>query len=106
MPPTPTVADAAQSRVREKKGRGLLFASLSAGRMFQQRSTKMTARIQRAIRRIATWLTLNRYESSARNGTRKWPKTSTIPIHHQSPYSRILYQKVSSGTLAFQMRKY
>ena len=37
---------------------------------------------------------------------KKWPKMMIRPIHHHVPCSRMTYQKVSSGMLAFQMMKY
>ena len=37
---------------------------------------------------------------------KKWPKMMIMPTQNQVPFSRMTYQNVSSGMLAFQMMKY
>ncbi len=44
--------------------------------------------------------------SITKNGSMKWPKIKAILIHHHEPFSRMRYQKVSSGMFAFQTTKY
>ena len=46
------------------------------------------------------------HRQQQKNGTKKWPKIKIMLTHHHEPCSRMRYQKVSSGMLAFQTTKY
>src|SRR5690348_7453275 len=76
------------------------------GMTLKERSNQCMSQAQahKGIMKPKTFFTSMR--SKARNGSRKCPKMIIIPTHHQVPFSRTTYQKVSSGIFPFQIMKY
>ena len=75
--------------------------------IWNSRSTKCISQAHAQIGSIAASFSFTSIRSSARNGTKKWPKIMMIaPVNHHVPFRASRYQKVSSGMFAFQMMKY
>src|SRR5690348_902434 len=76
------------------------------GRILKARSAKFIAHAQRQTQNMILKLDFTQMGSSTRNGRRKWPKMMSMSRDHHEPFSRMRYQKFSSGMLPFQTTKY
>src|ERR1044071_2058417 len=76
------------------------------GMMLKDMSKKCISQAQTKRNTIMGTFSFQSMRKSNRKGTKKWPKMMTMPTYHQLPFSRRTYQKVSSGTFAFQIMKY